>query len=137
MWINKDIGFASDDNVEACFHLSNCYVWNGPSGGDNVSQKIDMTMGGYSIPEGMRDICIDELTYDANLWRQAKNHMNQISVGGGYLNRVGEYVERKENDIGITHAEKKDMSWLYVDEDYPIHPDAGSKCNSQYVIYRE
>lgn len=116
--------------------MSNCYVWVGGDDETNVTQKIDMTMGSYSIPEGMRDICIDELTYDANLWRQAKNHMNKISVGGGYLNRVGEYVERKENE-GLHMSDKKAMSWLYVDENYPIHPDAGAKCNSHFAEYRE
>lgn len=40
MWINADIGFATDDNVEACFHLSNCYVWNG-TGDSFVSEPID------------------------------------------------------------------------------------------------
>lgn len=87
-------------------------------------------MGGMAIPDGFRDVCIDELSYDTNMWRQAKKHMNQISVGGGYLNRIGEYIERKENDsVYMTHEHKKHMSWLYVDENHPVHPDAAAKCN--------
>jgi len=127
MWINSDIGHASDDDVEACFHLSNCYVWNG-LGEDWVGEQLDISLGGYAIPDGYRDVCIDELTYDTNLWRQAKKHMNQISVGGGVLNRVGEYVERRYNAPGTDHTDKKEMSWLYVAADHPVHPDAVAQC---------
>jgi len=94
-------------------------------------------MSGIAIPDGYRDICIDELSYDTNLWRQAKTHMNVISVGGGYLNRVGEYVERKVNEAGTTADDKAHMSWLYVKDDYTMHPDAYAKCNTQVTIYEE
>lgn len=56
-----------------------------------------MIMGGYAVPEGFRDVCMDELVSDVALWRAAKEHMNQIAVVGGYLNRVGQYVERRED----------------------------------------
>lgn len=105
MWINEDIGHGDDENVEACFHLSNCYVWKGGDDGF-VSEPIDIQMGGYAIPEGYRDVCIDELSYDTNLWRQSKKFMNKIAVGGGYLNRVGEYIERKNNDAGMKMSDK-------------------------------
>lgn len=69
LWINTDIGHGSDDdNVEACFHLSNCYVWMGGND-DFVHDPIDFAMGTYAIPDGYRDVCIDELSYDTNLWR--------------------------------------------------------------------
>lgn len=126
MWVNEDIGHASEDDVEACFHLSDCYVWTG-SGDDWISEPIGFAMGGYAIPDGYRDVCLHELEFDSNLWRQAKRHMNNVAVGGGYLNRVGDYVEKREN-TWVSHEQKKGMSWLYVDADHPIHPDAMHSC---------
>merc|ERR1711977_407094 len=94
LWINKDISVDGEDQTDGCFHLNNCYVrlsfdWDG-------STDVGFAMG-TSAPDGYREICIDELSDDIGLWRAAKEHMNDIAVSGGYLHRVGQYLERRKD----------------------------------------
>lgn len=111
LWINVDISVNGEDMNDGCFHLNNCYVRLNL--GHDGSLDVPFTMGGATVPAGYRDVCMDELVDDVALWRAAKEHLNVVAVNGGYLNRVGQYVERREGAL-VGH----DASYLYVSEDY-------------------
>lgn len=119
MWVNKDISEEGEDTSNGCFHLNNCYVRLNGQGG---KLDVDFAMGGSSVPAGFRSVCLAELSDDVKLWRAAKEHMSQVSVDGGYLNRRGQYIERRSG------AAEAGSSTLYVAEDYPMNSKSAVSC---------